>query len=86
MDYAFNEKVNRYRTLVEFLNMHGIGAKLLVMCFGSLGCIKSDVRNNLRTLGFDIDDIKSFLSWTSISCIIGANYIWRHRVKKLFNN
>ena len=85
MDYAFNEKVNRYRTLVEFLNMHGIGAKLLVMCFGSLGCIKSDVRNNLRMLGFDIDDIKSFLSWTSISCIIGANYIWRHRVKKLFN-
>ena len=85
-EHAFEGKVNRYSMLLECLNTHGIESKLIVMCFGSLGCIKKDVRNNLRILGFNSDDIKSFLSWASISCIIGANYIWRHRVKKIYNN
>ena len=84
-EYAYNGKVDRYGMLLECLNTNGVEAKLLVLCFGSLGCIKADVRNNIRMLGVESNDIKSFLSWASISCINGANYIWRHRVKKLFN-
>ena len=85
-EHSYTGKIERYGMLLNCLSQHGIEAKLLVMCFGSLGCIRSNVRNNLRMLGFDYDNIKSFLSWASISCIIGANYIWRHRVKKIFNN
>ena len=85
-DYAFNGKLNRYEPLIRCLTQHGIDVTLFVMCFGSLGCIRKDVRNNLRGLGMDTDTIKSFLSWASISCIIGSNYIWRHRVKKFFNS
>ena len=85
-EYSYTGKVDRYGMLLNCLNRHGIDAKLLVMCFGSLGSIKSNIRNDLRVLGFDTDTVKSFMSWASISCIIGANYIWRHRVKKISNN
>ena len=80
-DFAYDGKVGRYGNLMECLNSNGVDAELLVMCFGSLGCIRTDVRNNLRVLGFAPIDIKSFLSWASVSCIIGANCVWRHRVK-----
>ena len=82
-EYAYAEKVKRYNDVLQCLNRNGIQTKLLVMCFGSLGCIKSDVRNNLCFLKLDAGDIKCLLAWISISCIIGSNYIWRHRVKKL---
>ena len=85
-EFSHAAKVSRYGELVNCLNNQGIKSNLLVMCFGSLGTIKGNVRNNLRILGFDSDNSKYFLSWASISCIIGANYIWRHRVKKIFNN
>ena len=51
-------------------------------CERLLGCIANDVRRNLSRLKIDLDDVKSLLKWCSISNIIGANYIWRHRVKK----
>ena len=85
-DFAYDGKVERYGDLLQCLNSNGVVAELLVMCFGSLGCIRVGVHNNLRKLGFVPSDIKSFLSWASLSCIIGANYVWRHRVKKIFNN
>ena len=85
-EYSYAGKVERYSLLLDCLRRHGIEAKLQVLCFGSLGCIKRNVWNNLRVIGLDADSIKSFLSWASISCVIGANYVWRHRVKKIFDN
>ena len=83
-DYARAGKLNCYEQLVHVLTAFGYKVKLLVLCFGALGCIANDVKRNLRSLKIDRDDIKSLLHWCSISNIIGANYIWRHRVKKLF--
>ena len=83
-DYASAEKRNRYQQLVDVLNVNGYNAKLLVLCFRALGCIANDVRRNLSRLKIDLDDVKSLLKWCSISNIIGANYIWRYRVKQLF--
>ena len=57
---------------------------LKVLCFGSLGCIKRDVWTVLRSLLVDKLIVKNALQWCSISNLIMANYIWRHRVEKLF--
>ena len=83
-DQAFNEKVVRYKPLCDILNENGFDTKLIVLCFGSLGSIKKDVWSGLRYFKPDKDKLKKLLKWCSISCIIGSNYTWRNRVKKLF--
>ena len=82
-EYAYETKMNRYEPLVNVLTNNGYNASLLVLCFGSLGSVKSNVYNCLRKFSADKMDIKDTMKWCSISCIIGSNYIWRHRVKKL---
>ena len=84
-EYAFTAKNNRYKQLCDVLQANGINVELIVLCFGSLGCIRKDVWKSLRRLKIDKDVIKDCLQWCSISNIIGANYVWRHRVKKLFS-
>ena len=81
---AYNEKVVRYSPLCDILNANGFDTKLIVLCFGSLGSIKNDVWSGLRYFKPDKEKLKRLLKWCSISCIIGSNYTWRHRVKKLY--
>ena len=80
---AHETKVQRYNLMVQSLNRNGYSTKLLVLCFGSLGSVKSDVWRCLRTFSDDKLKIKQVLKYCSISNIIGSNYIWRNRVKKL---
>ena len=82
--YAFNEKTDRYTPLKRLLETKGYKVDLKVMCFGSLGCIKSETNTYVKQTVKDKNTSKSILKWCSISNIIMANYIWRHRVKKLF--
>ena len=84
-DYAYAEKLERYMPLLNILVENGWTVKLFPLCFGSLGCIKDDVWKCLRKLSIESYDIKEILKWCSISNLIMANYIWRHRVKKLFS-
>lgn len=83
-DQAFNEKIVRYTPLCDILNANGYKSKLIVLCFGSLGSIKNDVWSGLRYFQPGKDQLKKLLKWCSISCIIGSNYAWRHRVKRMF--
>ena len=84
LDMAYEEKIRRYDNLVNCLERNGYSTKLFVMCFGSLGSVRKDNWKVLRKFTADKTYIKNVLKWCSISNIIGSNYIWRHRVKKLF--
>lgn len=83
-EQALNTKQERYQPLCSLLQSLGWDVDLKVLCFGSLGCIKKDVWTVLRSLTVDRLIIKNTLQWCSVSNLIMANYIWRHRVKKLF--
>ena len=82
-DLAFNSKVLRYQKLVQCLSENGMNVKLHILCFGSLGCIQNKVWNVLKMFCDSNTKIKNLLQWCSISAVIGSNYIWRHRFKKL---
>ena len=83
-DQAFAEKNRRYTPVCDILSANGFDVKLIVLCFGSLGSIKSDVWSGLRFFNPTKESLKRLLKWCSISCIIGSNYTWRNRVKKSF--
>ena len=83
LENAYQEKVRRYEELCDYLESNGFLVQLAVLCFGSLGCVKSDVWKGLRHFSQSKENIKIAMKWCSISCIIGSNYIWRSRVKKL---
>ena len=81
--FSFPVKCDRYQELCDVLRENDWKRSLHVLCFGALGCIKEDVYERLRNIGFGKAKIEELLAWCSISNIIGANYIWKHRVKKL---
>ena len=83
-EQALNTKQERYEPLCSLLQSLGWNVDLKVLCFGSLGCVKKDVWTFLRSLSVDKLIVKNTLQWCSVSNLIMANYIWRHRVKKLF--
>ena len=84
-EQAYSEKIERYTPLSNILTANGYDVKLIVLVFGSLGSIKNDVWSGLRYFKPSKVELKRLIKWCSISCIIGSNYIWRHRVKKLFH-
>eukprot|EP00112_Aurelia_sp_Birch-Aquarium-sp1_P010093 Seg2173.4 transcript_id=Seg2173.4/GoldUCD/mRNA.D3Y31 product="Telomeric repeat-binding factor 2" protein_id=Seg2173.4/GoldUCD/D3Y31 len=47
-----NAKCDRYRDLCDVLRENGWKPSLHVLCFGALGCIKEDVYERLRNIGF----------------------------------
>ena len=83
LDMAYDTKVTKYEELCNCLRENGIDTLLYVLCFGSLGCIRKNVWNIIRRFNTDKTSIKNLLKWCSISAVIGSNYIWRHRFKKL---
>ena len=82
-NYAYKKKIDDYTLLKTSLEMCGYKTKLIVLCFGSLGNIESNCYHELKNIIKDKIKLKALLKWCSISVIIGANYIWRNRVKKL---
>ena len=54
-----------------------------MLCFGSLGNVTKGYGSIVRKICRDRSKAKNVLKWCLISNIIGANYIWRNRVKKL---
>ena len=72
--------VNHIKNLLHIGNV-----VTLVMCFGSLRCVKQDVFGSLRKFTDDKYEIKSVMKWCSISNIIGADYIWWHGVKRVMS-
>ena len=83
LDISYTAKGERYGPLINFLSDKGWDVSLKVLSFGPLGCVKNTVWGDLRKIGIEKEHMKDVLSWCSISNIIMANYIWRHRVKKL---
>ena len=57
--------------------------EMLVLCFGLFGKVRSDALKCLRKFSRDKVHIKKVLKWCFIPIIIGSNYVWTHRVKKL---
>ena len=78
---AFEEKERRYTPLITLLHEKGYSAKLIIMCFGSLGTIEKSIYNSLLIFNRDKTLVKDVIKWCSISVLIAANYIWRYRVK-----
>ena len=70
LEQAFEENVIRYKPLIDRLILNGYTAKLLVMCFGSLGSVHNNDWTALREFSNDKTNIKSVLKWCSISNII----------------
>ena len=83
LEYARNTKYEKYKSLVECLSKNGYDVELLILCFGSLGSVRNDAWKCLKRFTNDKTYVKDVLKWCSLSSIIGSNYIWRHRVKKL---
>ena len=83
LDKAHETKRNRYNPLMECLSRNGYCTRLFALCFGSLGSIRNDVWNFLKSFSNDKLANKQVLKYCSISNIIGSNYIWRSRVKKI---
>ena len=81
MNYAYDEKVRRYTPLVTLLCDKGYRSKLVIICFGSLGTVEKSVFKSLMLFNRDKSVIKNILKWCSVTVIIAANYIWRHRVR-----
>ena len=48
LEYAYLEKIERYKPLLNIHNENGWNVKLFPLCFGSLGCVKDDVWKCLR--------------------------------------
>ena len=76
-------KNEKYIPLVNALESLGYSVKMYVLCFGSLGNVTKECSKIVHKLCKNRSKAKDILKWCSISVIIGANYIWRNRVKKL---
>ena len=84
-EYAYLEKIERYSPLLNILNENRWNVKLFALSFGSIACVEDDVWKCLRKLNFDKNDSKELMNWCSIPNLIMANFMWRHRVWKLFS-
>ena len=49
LENAYQEKVRRYKELYGYLQRNGFLVQLIILCFGSLGCVKGDVWKGLRS-------------------------------------
>ena len=83
LEYTGNTKYEKYKSLNECLSKNEYGVELLILCFCSLGSVRNDAWKCLKRFTNDKTYVKDVLKWCSLSSIIGSNYIWRHRVKKL---
>ena len=83
LEFAYESKKEVYQPLKAYLEANGFTVTLTILCFGSLGSIKKDCFKNLKRFVNDTARVKSILKWCSISNVIGANYIWRSRLKRL---
>ena len=82
-EQALSGKHEKYLHLLNVLENLGLKVKMHVLCFGSLGNVPKACSKMIRKIYKNRDKAKNILKWCSISIIIGANYIWRHRVRKL---
>ena len=80
---AKNAKKLKYQLYCRLLENYGYTTKIIVLCFGSLGTIDNEVKTGLVNFKPNIEKMKELLHSCSISAIIGSNYIWRSRVKRL---
>ena len=85
LDQAYANIINRYQPLVECLLRNGYRANVIVICFGSLGSVHNKAWSGLRNFTNNKRLIKDTLKWCSVSNIIGANYIWRSRVREILS-
>ena len=63
----------RYEPVQNFLTNKPRKVELIVLCFGSLGCIKNNIYGDLRKLSLGKSDIMQTLRWCSISNLKMAN-------------
>ena len=76
MENTYQEKARRYKELFDYVERNGFSVQLIVLCFGSLGCVKGDVRKGLRKLSQSKENIKNVTKWCSISCTVGGGKLY----------
>ena len=82
-EQALNGKHEKYLHLLNVLGNLGFKVKMHLLCFRSLGNVPKNCSKMVRKIYKNREKAKNILKWCSISIIIGANYVWRNRVKKL---
>ena len=82
-EQALNGKHEKYLHLLNVLENLGFKVKMLVLCFGSLGNVPKNCSKMVQKIYKNHEKAKDILKWCSMSIIIGANFIWQNRVKKL---
>ena len=82
-DLYFEQALNGKHLLLNVLENLGFKVKMHVLCFGSLGNISKKCSKMVQKIYKNHEKAKNTLKWCSIFIIIGANYIWQNRVKKL---
>ena len=82
-EQALSGKHEKYLHLLKVLENLGFKVKMHVLCFGSLENVPKICSKMVRNIYKNREKTKNILKWGSISIIIGANYIWRNRAKKL---
>ena len=58
---AYQEKVRRYKELSDYLERNGFSVQLVILCFGLLGCVKSDVWKGLTNFSQSEENIKNVM-------------------------
>ena len=82
-EQALSGKHEKYLHLLNVLENLGFKVKMHVLCFVSLGNVPKNCSKMVRKIYKNREKAKNILKWCSTSIIIGANYIWRNRVKML---
>ena len=82
-EQALNGKHKKYLHLLNVLENLGFKVKMHVLCFGSSGNVPKTCSKTVRKIYKNREKAKNILKWCSVSIIIGSNYIWRSRVRKL---
>ena len=83
-DLYFEQALNRKHLLLNVHENLGFKVKMHVLCFGFSGNIPKKCSKMVQKINKNREKAKNILKWCSIFIIIGANFIWQNRVKKLW--
>ena len=83
-DLYFEQALNGKHFLLNVHENLGFKVKMHVLCFGFLGNNPKKCSKMVQKINKNREKAKNILKWCSIFIIIGANFIWQNRVKKLW--
>ena len=82
LEQCYNTKFKYYQPLCELISLDTLyTCKIIVLIFGSTGCVHNKVVPGLRMLGFNAYKSKAIAKYLSVSAAIGSKIVWQMRVR-----